>query len=238
MIGAGMGAGPIVRPFYNHVAVAFPSIVRTLRGNVVSNGVTATLANVTLALNELLVVSTCFDQADSRIINSVAWGVTGLLQQGDQAFDILSDDELELWTIRAPVAATRNVVLTWSGPVHSVTIVESYTNITSNVVDRQATDAAPPHILGSIPDSGLTAVTSQAHELILGHIGVNTKIPFGTWIAPLVPAFDQFNDASIDGNYLSTAWYEGLAPAAFRAAFNGGQAGKGWAAFCTTFRAV
>lgn len=189
-----MGAGPIVRPFYNHGAVVPPppDPAPTLRFTGSKVGApfnTFTMANVAATVGELITVCFVWDNADSRVVTSVLWGAAALTQRNAGMFRPLADFGVDIWTVLAPATALQNLVITWSGNItQSVALVHTWTHISSAVQDRLAVDGSPPQAIGAPSFSGFTPNTTQAHELVIGTMGYadGGALLNGLWILPLV----------------------------------------------------
>lgn len=211
--------------------------MRSLKGTYAGNGDTITLPAVTLAADELLAVFMEFDQSDWFACVGVSWNGNPFPTQRSATLRSVAlwQHNVELWALYAPGAGTGSIVIEFDGAVNLAVVAAGYRVASTDTIDVSASDATPPKLAGSVPSSGPTALTSQAHELVLGCIGAATSVAFGVYAAPMNNGQSMTNAASPQGNHVREGWIEANAIGSFTAAWSASWPGTYWAAICATF---
>lgn len=195
--GAGIGAGPVVRPFYNRGATGPPPVADlvTLLDSVSDSGSVANLtsAAVSVGAAETVFVALTFDANTDVDALAVSFDGLGMYTaQPGQPYDGVNNAVYIFALCMNGTARTGAAVADFSTSSGQPTVAQMSVFKATNV--QQATP--PPgdkqkRASGSsgTQDSGYTAATTNAHDLVIGAIGcANAAVgdAAGTWADGLV----------------------------------------------------
>lgn len=190
-----------------------------------------TIANVTLAAGETLILAVASDQTLGL---SATWGATAL---SVVASTQLNGAQIEIWAAYSVPAGTNDVV--WTADTQTNAIAMSAAEI-ERVVAAPQDKLMTATGTSTTPSSGSTAATTWADEILLGAIateGPDGDAP-GTWDSPFIAGqrLGTTAGASPDLNITVSDGYRIVAEIGAYAASKTGITSRDWAAAILTLR--
>ena len=194
--GSGIGAGPVVRPFYNRSGGAAPvADLVTLLDTKSGSGSVANLTSgsFTLAAAETAFLALTYDnQVNVDALGVTFAGVGMLTSQAGQVYNATGNVVFIFGLCMNGVSRTGTAVADFSTSSGQPTVANMVLFKATNVVqgagmpdDRQKRAGGT----SSIQDSGFTLATTNAHDLVVGAIGCGNAAvgdTQGTWADSMV----------------------------------------------------
>lgn len=195
--GSGIGAGAVIRPFYNRSGGAPPppADLVTLLDTVVDSGSVANLTSgsLTIAATETVFLALTFDaNTDVDALTVTFDGVGMLTSQPGQPYDGFNNAVFIFGLCMNGVARTGTAVADFSTSSGQPTVANMVVFKATNVVQGAGMpDDQQKRASGSsgTQDSGFTAATTNAHDLVVGAIGCANAVitdTQGTWADGMV----------------------------------------------------
>lgn len=177
----------------------------------------ATLASVTVERGESLIVCAMFnDPLVGTIPDSVKWGASDLTE--DASYNTISGLYVAIWRLyNSGATDTRNIVFTLSGALVGFGFVAStIRGQLASPVDKTAAAEGS----STAPDSGNTATTSQANEILIGAVGTigHASDAAGNWLNSFTAGQRAGTATSATPCTISEGYREVSATGAYKAA--------------------
>ncbi len=237
--GSPIGAGAIVRPFYNRPpAAAPPAIARTLVGSdrTLPDPTTGISVPSDIPAGALVLAATCYNNrgaAGTITPSFITDGrAVGLINQ----FFPGADTTLITYALAlGGTGISAGDFLEWNFtaglPTQIGMLCIYVTGLAANVMDRDASNTGA----GTDQDSGLTAATTVADEFVWGTIGTNGRQidAVGAWQAGLAAG------VHVGGTAVGADLKEGFAVVAATGQYRSrvtGATSRDWASYCQCWR--